>query len=479
MAIGTISDGEAGVSVRTKLNLVINSVNTLLVPYTGATTDVNLGTKNLSGAILTSNGQDALNTSYNLRALSDLGSQLFAVYNDGHIAIGSANPIAATVRISADHTGGATGTGIFLQGTVKSDQISAFRGINVNPTWENIAFNTTTYSGLVLQNPALNAGLNNITTVIHADIGDIAGNNNSSQVTNGYGIFSRVAAGVANKRWNLFANGTAPNYMNGSLGIGLPSSPTTSDPDAKLEVRGIGTTVANYAVKIKDSTATSLFEIRNDGFVGIKTSSWINPFNLGNFALKSAYLWVDLFDSTDVNTGIAIRKDGDDSTAVVIGTKNSTHGLDNSKNASIKLNNSNGFMSFGGYQYTQQKFDFQLNYQNTNVGSQQRFAVSSGLHTIGTGGNICFYGASNSVSNTAYSYASIYGVKENNTDVLFNGKLSLRVNDGVTNHVEIERMAIGSNGQVNINYIQNGSAGLSSGDIYYDAGAGNVIKYVP
>jgi hypothetical protein len=52
--------------------------------------------------------------------------------------------------------------------------------------------------------------------------------------TNNYGFYGNIPSGT--NRWNLFMNGSAPNYINGSLGIG-----TTSTSGARLSIAGAGT----------------------------------------------------------------------------------------------------------------------------------------------------------------------------------------------------------------------------------------------
>jgi hypothetical protein len=67
-------------------------------------------------------------------------------------------------------------------------------------------------------------------------------------------------------------NGTANNYLNGNLGIGIT-------PTVKLHVSGdtilsgSGATSATTALTVQNSSSTNLITVRNDGNVGIGTAS--------------------------------------------------------------------------------------------------------------------------------------------------------------------------------------------------------------
>jgi hypothetical protein len=64
---------------------------------------------------------------------------------------------------------------------------------------------------------------------------------NLTGATNNYGFFGNIAAGTG--RYNLYMNGTANNYMAGSLGIG------TSSPTTKLTVAGAITITGAFALR--------------------------------------------------------------------------------------------------------------------------------------------------------------------------------------------------------------------------------------
>jgi hypothetical protein len=225
------------------------------------------------------------------------------------------------------------------------------------------------------------------------------------------------------------------SYFNGGNVAIAPFSFTA--PTAMLHVRGIDATVANYAQKIQDNVGSELFCVRNDGFVGIGTNTWLNPFPLGNLGIKMPYLFIDMQDTAGTSN-LTIQQ-GNFSTSTAIATYNYSHAIDSSKVAAIELDDATGNIWFGGYGYPAQKYVFSLNYQNTNVGTPQKFAIGSGLHTVDTGGNVFFYGASNSASNSQYAYASIQGLKENAIDTDIKGYLPFSTSDGSGSLIEAGR----------------------------------------
>lgn len=216
--------------------------------------------------------------------------------------------------------------------------------------------------------------------------------------------------------------------------------------------------------------------LKGNGLFGIGSNNYINPFDLGNLAVLSDYLFCDFYDSIDVNTGISIRKDNNISTNTIIGTKNSTWGIDDSKNASIGFDNSNGYLSFGGYPYAGEKFVFNLNYADSVTG--QRFVIGSGEHTQDTGGNLYFYGAANSASNSQYNYAAILGLKESNIDVDIKAYLSLQTGDGSGNLVEGIHITSGQETWFTnpiIDTTLNVSIDTNNRNLYYNVAFGNGI----
>ena len=127
---------------------------------------------------------------------------------------------------------------------------------------------TVTSAGYGFSSFALNAVGTSTPTIYHynASQGTFAGTAPTNQLgfnvnsiltgaTNNYGYYGNIAAGTG--RYNLYMNGTADNYMAGSLGIGAVP---VSDTVLYIAKSPTGSTVAKFAaVSINpDSTVTSI-----------------------------------------------------------------------------------------------------------------------------------------------------------------------------------------------------------------------------
>ena len=85
--------------------------------------------------------------------------------------------------------------------------------------------------------------------------------------TNNYGFFGNIASGT--NRWNLYMNGTANNYMAGSLGIGSTSFFSAT----KLQVSGAS---ANCGIVSNDTTSTGSFVRILGDFSSQNLINWTN-----------------------------------------------------------------------------------------------------------------------------------------------------------------------------------------------------------
>lgn len=117
------------------------------------------------------------------------------------------------LSIAGSLTGGTTTGGINISSTIQSDVTATAYGILANPTTAATAFTLGTYTGVQV-GVSLGAG----STVTNA-YGFRATSLLSSNATNAYGFYSEIAAGSGNK-FNIYASGTAQNYLGGPVGLG-------------------------------------------------------------------------------------------------------------------------------------------------------------------------------------------------------------------------------------------------------------------
>ena len=137
----------------------------------------------------------------------------------GSLGIGVITNGTQSLRISKTITGATVAYSIFNNGTVQSSVTAA--------AWNNIseintvasAFNLSNYYHYGATQGSIGAG-----SSVTSQFGFFA-DSGLTGATNNYGFFGNIASGT--NRWNLFMNGTANNYMAGSLGIGNSSLDTS------------------------------------------------------------------------------------------------------------------------------------------------------------------------------------------------------------------------------------------------------------
>jgi hypothetical protein len=149
------------------------------------------------------------------------------ITNIGSVGIGATSLGQFSLRISKNIVGAATSYGIMNDGVIQSSVTS------------NSIYNATTAStvaasfalGAIIHNYA-NQGTFGAGSTVAVQVGYYAESTLIGAGTN-YGFQGGIPAGT--NRWNLFMNGTANNYMAGSLGIGSTSI------GAKLQVNNAAT----------------------------------------------------------------------------------------------------------------------------------------------------------------------------------------------------------------------------------------------
>jgi len=167
--------------------------------------------------------------------LITLGSN--TTISSGSLGIGSAGLSTYSLRVAKSLTGATTMYGISSEGTIQSDvTTSAIAYLSGQPT-AAAAFTLNGYYHFYMQQGSIGAG-----SAITNQFGLFV-DSTLVGATNNYGVFLGIPSGTG--RWNLYASGTANNYMAGSLGIG-----TTSLTGRSLSVsKNITGATTSYAIR--------------------------------------------------------------------------------------------------------------------------------------------------------------------------------------------------------------------------------------
>lgn len=133
-------------------------------------------------------------------------------YVNGALGIGTTSLTGITLNVSKNITGSTSSTVINSAGTIQSDVTGTTHMFLSIPATQATAFTLTNlYHFRAFQGTigASSAITNQYGYHVDATL---------TGATNNYGFFGNIASGTG--RWNLYMNGTANNYMAGSLGIG-------------------------------------------------------------------------------------------------------------------------------------------------------------------------------------------------------------------------------------------------------------------
>lgn len=169
------------------------------------------GTTAAAASFTTANVSSQLNltnaSNYNLYA-----SGAGANYMAGNLGIGATPSVVYGTLIGGNITGGSIAAGIRFQSTFQSDVSSFGRGFISIPSTVAASFTLGNLEHFGAYQGTIGAG-----SVVTSQYGFTAGSTLTG-ATNNYGFYGNIASGTG--RWNLFMNGTANNYLGGSLGIG-------------------------------------------------------------------------------------------------------------------------------------------------------------------------------------------------------------------------------------------------------------------
>lgn len=221
----------------------------------------------------------------------------------GSLGLGGTAAVTTKINILGTLPSSGTNTIAFgADGTIPSSTTNLYAAFNCGATTQATSFTLSAFQHFRASQVAFGAG----STVTNQQ-GFFAASSLTG-ATNNYGFFSNIASG--SNRWNFYAAGTASNFFAGTNnGFG------GTDAAARLVVRGVSTTSADYSLVCQNSTpATTLF-VRNDGIINTGTQA-ASPYN--NTTGSAANMFVD-------NTGTLFRSTS--SLRYKSDVTNATHGL--------------------------------------------------------------------------------------------------------------------------------------------------------
>jgi hypothetical protein len=218
-------------------------------------------------------------------SLITLGSN--TTISSGSLAIGTLPALGISLSIGKNITGNSFGFGIVQGGQIQSDVTSNGYGYINQLTTQAASFTLPNYFHYYAQQTTIGSGstvTNQFGFCVHSSL---------VGATNNYGFYGDIP--IATNRWNLYMNGTAKNYLNGSLLIG-----STTDSGEKLQVTGtsylngavgIGTnTLTGYSLNVgKNITgATTAYGVRSQGTVQSDVTTLVSNYgSLMNTAAAS------------------------------------------------------------------------------------------------------------------------------------------------------------------------------------------------
>ena len=177
-------------------------------------------------------------------------------YLAGSLGIGNTSLTGYNLRISKNITGAVSSYGSLIDGAIQSDVTSQAYYYQSYGSTQNTAF-TLSQLGHFYANGNASFGSATVTT----QTGFWAGVSLTG-ATNNYGFRGQLAS--ATGRWNIYMDGTANNYLAGSLGIGATNPSPSSLVIAKTLTGSTSLSgVIQYGTVQSDATA-AVFGFRND-----------------------------------------------------------------------------------------------------------------------------------------------------------------------------------------------------------------------
>lgn len=198
-----------------------------------------------------------------------------------NLVVGPQNSILADtnvgIRVNTPMTlvgstiSGSSAFGIQALGEIRSDITTRAAYFNSNSNTAATSFTLQHLNHYYASQQSIGAG-----SIVTNQYGFFA-ESNIAGATNNYGFYGAIVSGTG--RWNLYMDGTASNYINGTTYIGINTDDSTG---AKLQVRGgitstiSGSTTPVALTAINNSTSAILTQI------GLNTTAQVIFQNAGN-----------------------------------------------------------------------------------------------------------------------------------------------------------------------------------------------------
>jgi hypothetical protein len=185
------------------------------------------------------------------------GVEAMRIDSSGQVGIGATASAGTTLRIGKNLTGAVNSIGVYNNQAVQSDVTG---NASLFATFPSTAAAAFTLSSLYHFNAA--QGTIGATSAVTTQIGFLA-QSSLTGATNNYGFYSAIASGTG--RWNFYAAGTAVNYFEGNVGIGVTA------PVDKLQVEG----------NLYFGTSSRVVYTAGAGNLTLQTNTGVLAFNTG------------------------------------------------------------------------------------------------------------------------------------------------------------------------------------------------------
>jgi hypothetical protein len=136
-------------------------------------------------------------------------------YFSDSVGIGATTLTGYNLRVSKSITGATAAYSVSVDGVIQSGVTASSRSYYSNPSTVAASFTLTNLYHFIADQSTIGAG-----SVVTNQYGFLVG---ASVIgaTNNYAYYGNIPSGTG--RWNIYMNGTADNYMAGSLGVGNSS----------------------------------------------------------------------------------------------------------------------------------------------------------------------------------------------------------------------------------------------------------------